>query len=100
MQRCRLEAISNRDGAAKTDWTALKATCKPNWSSRLFHDWHSAVNFDLSREATDLRGEVQRFLSRESPLSAARSVVAEHRTHNESIWKQVVAIGWLGVAVP
>jgi acyl-CoA dehydrogenase len=58
------------------------------------------VNFDLSREATDLRGEVQRFLSRESPLSAARLVTVENLTHNESIWKQVVALGWLGVAVP
>lgn len=58
------------------------------------------MNFDLSREATELRSEVQRFLSRQSPLSAARSVAAENLTHHEDIWKQIASLGWLGVAVP
>jgi len=59
------------------------------------------VNFDFSDDQKQLRDEARRFLAKECPPERVRGVLTDSsKTHDDALWKAVVAQGWLGAAIP
>ncbi|MEM1402111.1 MAG: acyl-CoA dehydrogenase family protein [Pseudomonadota bacterium] len=59
------------------------------------------MNFDFSDEQRALQNEVKRFLSRRCDLSVARRVLDDESLgHDESVWREMLELGWAGIAIP
>ncbi len=59
------------------------------------------MNFDFSDDQKQLRDEARRFLTKECPPERVRAVLTDAKaTHDDALWKAVVAQGWLGAAIP
>ncbi len=59
------------------------------------------MNFDYSDEQKALKDQARRFLSAESPLSAARAVLENPATgYDSALWKKIGEQGWCGAAIP
>ncbi|MEM8564272.1 MAG: acyl-CoA dehydrogenase family protein [Pseudomonadota bacterium] len=65
------------------------------------HKRFSNVNFDFSEEQKALQKQVQRFLLDRSALSVVRTILDDDALyHSESVWREMLDLGWVGVAVP
>jgi alkylation response protein AidB-like acyl-CoA dehydrogenase len=61
----------------------------------------SDMNFDFSEDQKFLGNEARKFLEAECPMTAVRLVLNDDDvSHNETVWKKVVEMGWLGTAIP
>ena len=58
------------------------------------------MNFDFSDDQNVLRGEVRRFLVKESPVSAARRVIDTGGTHAEAAWQGLAGLGVTALMLP
>ncbi|MEO6322905.1 MAG: acyl-CoA dehydrogenase, partial [Polaromonas sp.] len=58
------------------------------------------MNFDFSDDQNVLRGEVRKFLAKESPVSAARRVISEGGTHAEAAWQGLARLGVTALMLP
>lgn len=47
-----------------------------------------------------LKNSAQEFLSRECPLTMVREMEEDPRGYTDELWRQMVALGWTGVAFP
>ena len=58
------------------------------------------MNFDFSDDQNVLRGEVRKFLVKESPVSAARRVIDDGGTHAEAAWQGLASLGVTALMLP
>ncbi|WP_417621040.1 acyl-CoA dehydrogenase family protein [Parasphingorhabdus sp.] len=59
------------------------------------------MNFDFSDDQKFLRDEARKFLEAQCTMAQVREVLDdEGKSHNETVWKQIVEMGWLGAAIP
>ncbi len=58
------------------------------------------MNFDFSDDQNVLRGEVRKFLVKESPVSAARRVIDDGGTHAEAAWQGLAGLGVTALMLP
>ncbi len=58
------------------------------------------MNFDFSDDQNVLRGEVRKFLTKESPVSAARRVIDEGGTHAQGAWQGLAGLGVTALMLP
>ena len=47
-----------------------------------------------------LKTSAQEFLSRECPLTLVREMEEDPRGYTDALWRQMVGLGWTGVAFP
>jgi len=59
------------------------------------------VNFDFSDDQKSLQDETHRFLRDRCDLSVARIVLDDQQqAYSESVWQEMVELGWAGIAIP
>ena len=58
------------------------------------------MNFDFSEDEKQLRGEAQRFLRDQCPLSRVRAVLEEGRDYDAALWQSIASMGWTGATIP
>lgn len=58
------------------------------------------MDLGLSEVQQMLRSSAQEFLSRECPLSLVRDMEEDQRGFSDQLWRQIVSLGWTGVAFP
>ena len=59
------------------------------------------MNFDFSEDQKFLGDQARKFLTETCSIQAVRKVLNdESMSYNEDVWKGVVEMGWLGVAIP
>ncbi len=58
------------------------------------------MNFDFSDDVTTMRGEVRRLLHDRFPRGAVRQQVDAGAPFDRDLWRELGAMGWLGVALP
>ncbi|MFI4975075.1 MAG: acyl-CoA dehydrogenase family protein [Caulobacterales bacterium] len=59
------------------------------------------MNFDFSDDQKFLKNEARKFLEARCPTSKVRAVLDDPaKAYDGDLWKQVVAQGWLGTAIP
>jgi alkylation response protein AidB-like acyl-CoA dehydrogenase len=59
------------------------------------------MNFDFSEEQKFLKSEARKFLEGECPTTRVRKVLDDAKiAYDADLWKQVIAQGWLGAAIP
>ena len=59
------------------------------------------MNFDFSDDQKYLRDEARKFLEAECTIADVRSVLDnDDVSHNAEVWQKIVAMGWLGAAIP
>jgi len=59
------------------------------------------MNFDFSDDQKFLGNEARKFLSAECTTQHVREVLNDDdMSHHDGVWKKVVEMGWLGVAIP
>lgn len=59
------------------------------------------MNFDFSDDQKFLRDEVRKFLTAECTIAKVREVLDNDAIgHHGDVWAKIVAMGWLGTAVP
>ena len=58
------------------------------------------MEFTFSEEQDALRDSVRSFLEGESPAEYWRTMMEDERGFTDSVWKEVVELGWTGLLVP
>ena len=59
------------------------------------------MNFDFSDDQKSLQDETHRFLRDRCDLSVARIVLDDQKqAYSESVWQEMVELGWAGIAIP
>jgi alkylation response protein AidB-like acyl-CoA dehydrogenase len=58
------------------------------------------MNFDFSEEQKLLQKTARDYLTEHCTLAQTRAVLESDRRYDESLWKGVAEMGWLGAAVP
>ena len=59
------------------------------------------MNFDFSDDQKSLQDETHRFLRDRCDLSVARIVLDDQQqAYSESVWQEMVELGWAGIAIP
>jgi alkylation response protein AidB-like acyl-CoA dehydrogenase len=58
------------------------------------------MNFDFSEDVIVMREEVRRVLRDRFPRGAVRQAVDEGQRFDRDFWRELAAMGWLGVAIP
>ncbi|KQX18619.1 MULTISPECIES: acyl-CoA dehydrogenase family protein [unclassified Sphingomonas] len=58
------------------------------------------MQFQFSEEQNELRNIIQRFLEKECPISATRSVMDSAAGHDAALWQKIGANGFLAAAIP
>jgi alkylation response protein AidB-like acyl-CoA dehydrogenase len=58
------------------------------------------MNFGFTEEQDLLRREVRRFLDERCPLPEVRRIIETPSGYSEPLWKELGALGWLGLSVP
>jgi alkylation response protein AidB-like acyl-CoA dehydrogenase len=56
------------------------------------------MNFDFTDEQQEIKRTARELLARRSPLVRVRQA-AESRTYDETLWQELVELGWPGIAV-
>ncbi len=54
----------------------------------------------LSEEQADLLEVATNFCREKSPIDKVRALMDDARGFDEAIWKEIAALGWLGIAIP
>jgi len=55
------------------------------------------VDFDLTEDQKEIKRVARELLTNRSPFSAVRTA-AESRTYDDSLWRELVELGWPGIA--
>jgi alkylation response protein AidB-like acyl-CoA dehydrogenase len=58
------------------------------------------MNFEFDDTQVMLRSTVREFLTRESPITAVRGLLADPRGYDPSVWRQLADLGLVGLTVP
>ncbi len=58
------------------------------------------MNFGFSEEQDFLREAVRRFVDDRCPVSEVRRLMETPDAHSPELWKEMAALGWLGLLVP
>lgn len=58
------------------------------------------MNFGFTEEQELLRRQVRKFLDDRSPLEAVRQVPETPEGYSVELWKEMAALGWLGLIIP
>jgi alkylation response protein AidB-like acyl-CoA dehydrogenase len=58
------------------------------------------MDLGLSEVQQMLRSSAQEFLSQECPLTLVREMEEDAQGYTDSLWRQMVSLGWTGVAFP
>ena len=58
------------------------------------------MDFDFSDDQKTMKEQAHRFLSEKCPPTVARAVLENDSNYDESLWKQIAEMGWLGTAIP
>src|SRR5258705_912523 len=59
-----------------------------------------AMNFDFSDDLKQLREQARKFLRERCPSTAVRRVLEGPEAYDKALWKEIVAMGWTGAAIP
>ena len=54
----------------------------------------------FTEEQIDLLSAAERFCREKSPMEKVRSLMETERGYDADIWKEISALGWLGIAIP
>ena len=58
------------------------------------------MNFDFSEDLMQLRDQAHKFLREKSSPKAVRCILEGAAPYDESLWRQIGQMGWLGAAIP
>ena len=58
------------------------------------------MNFEFSSDQMLLKDQARKFLENEESVKKARGVLESDQTHDESLWKSVVEMGWTATTIP
>ena len=58
------------------------------------------MNFEFSSDQILLRDQARKFLENEESVKKAREVLEGDQTHDESLWRSVVEMGWTATTIP
>ncbi len=58
------------------------------------------MEFGFNDEQNMLRESVQRFLEQRCPISKVREIKQSEAGYDESLWREMAELGWLGITVP
>tara|TARA_B110000196_G_scaffold305632_1_gene303434 strand:+ start:350 stop:1462 length:1113 start_codon:yes stop_codon:yes gene_type:complete len=58
------------------------------------------MNFEFSSDQMLLRDQARKFLENEESVKKAREVLEGDQTHDESLWRSVVEMGWTATTIP
>jgi alkylation response protein AidB-like acyl-CoA dehydrogenase len=58
------------------------------------------MDFDFSTEQKEIRGQARRLLAERCDLKRVRRVLDGQALYDADLWKEIAALGWLGVAIP
>jgi len=58
------------------------------------------VDFGFSEEQEMLRQSARALLEKECPSTAVRKLMEDARGYDPALWKQMAALGWLGLVIP
>jgi len=54
----------------------------------------------FTEEQIDLLGAAERFCREKSPMEKVRNLMESERGYDPEVWKEIGALGWLGIAIP
>lgn len=54
----------------------------------------------LSEEQADLLDAAEKFCREKSPIEKVRRLMEDERGYDTNVWKEIAALGWLGIAIP
>jgi alkylation response protein AidB-like acyl-CoA dehydrogenase len=60
----------------------------------------NAMNFGFSAEQEMLRESARKFLDSACPITLVRKMVEDETGHSGKLWKELAAMGWLGLLIP
>ena len=58
------------------------------------------MNFEFSSDQMLLKDQARKFLESEESVKKAREVLEGEQTHDESLWKSVIEMGWTATTIP
>ena len=58
------------------------------------------MNFEFSSDQMLLKDQARKFLENEESVKKAREVLEGDQTHDESLWRSVVEMGWTATTIP
>ena len=58
------------------------------------------MDLGLTEVQQMLKSSAQEFLAQECPLTLVREMEGEPRAYNDSLWRQIVELGWTGLVFP
>ena len=58
------------------------------------------MNFEFSSDQILLKDQARKFLENEESVKKAREVLEGNQTHDESLWRSVVEMGWTATTIP
>jgi acyl-CoA dehydrogenase len=58
------------------------------------------MDFDFSSEQKEIRHQARKMLAAECDLKRVRRVLEGEALHDVALWRQIAALGWLGIAIP
>ena len=58
------------------------------------------MNFEFSSDQMLLKDQARKFLESEESVKKAREVLEGQQTHDESLWKAVIEMGWTATTIP
>jgi acyl-CoA dehydrogenase len=58
------------------------------------------MDFEFSSEQREIRDQARKLLATQCDLKRVRRVLEGEALYDEALWKQIAALGWLGVAIP
>ncbi len=58
------------------------------------------MDFGFNEDQELLRDSARAFLEKECPMTLVRRLMAEEEGHDPALWRQMAALGWLGMMIP
>ena len=58
------------------------------------------MNFEFSSDQILLKDQARKFLENEDSVKKARSVLEGDESHDESLWKSIIEMGWTATTIP
>ena len=58
------------------------------------------MNFDFSDDQKMLKDQARKFLTEKCPPKVVRKILESDEAYDNSLWKQIAEMGWLGTAIP
>tara|TARA_Y100000590_G_scaffold10122_2_gene12462 strand:- start:10030 stop:11139 length:1110 start_codon:yes stop_codon:yes gene_type:complete len=58
------------------------------------------MNFEFSSDQMLLKDQARKFLENEESVKKARAVLEGEQTHDDSLWKMVIEMGWTATTIP